>query len=244
MQPQPIQYPIYTYSEIFSGYFFHDKTKGADACPEHVLVFVISGELIVHCKCGITTVGKGEYIFLRKDSDIKLERKSSVGEPFRSVFMGLNQCFLKKLYPTVAKKKMPTDSGDFADNVITLPKKPCLESLYISLLPYLKWDVSPMKQVLEIKLMEAVYSLILTDERFYSCLFDFNHKEKDECKVDYASYDISKAQSCYITQEMDSSYIIMKSRGEVTDVYLDVTYKNVARFLNAFGQGLIFPHNN
>lgn len=240
MTPDTLQYPLYTYSEIFSSYFFKGKMNGACTCPDHVLVFVISGEMTVHCKCGTTTIAKGEYIFLRRDSDTVLERKASGDEPFRSVFMGFNYTFLKKLYPQVAKKKTPLDSRDFADNVIPLPKKPYLESLYISMLPYLQWNVSPMKQVLEIKLMEAVHSLILTDNRFYSCLFDFSDTEKEECNVDYASYDASRIQSFYVTQEMNSSYIMMMNRGEVTDVYLDVTYRNVARFLNAFGKGYIF----
>ena len=101
-----------------------------------------------------------------------------------------------------------------------------------------------MKQVLEIKLMEAVYSLILTDERFYSCLFDFDKSETEEYEIEYTTCSVSRPQSCYITQEMDSSYIIMRNHNQVTDVYLDVTYRNVARFLNAFGQGLIFPPLN
>lgn len=244
MKPVTIQYPIYTYSEIFSGYFFQGKTEGAGTSPPHVLVFVISGELTVHCKCGTTNVAKGEYIFLRRDTDTVLERKPSGDEPFRSVFMGFDRTFLKKLYPAIAKKTISTKSGDFADNVIPLPKKPYLESLYVSMLPYLQWNVSPMKQVLEIKLMEAVHSLILTDERFYSCLFDFSETEIEEYKVDFTSCDTSQARSCYMTEEMNSSYIMMKDRGEVTDVYLDVTYRNVVRFLNAFGQGLIFPPLN
>lgn len=106
MKPDTIQYPTYTYPEIFSGYFFHDTTNNVRSCPEHALVFVISGELTVHCECGTTTVEKGEYIFLRKDTNTILERKSSGNEPFRSVFMGLNYSFLKKLRPVIDKKKI------------------------------------------------------------------------------------------------------------------------------------------
>jgi len=244
MKADAIAYPIYNYSDIFSEYFFHDEEEQDRTCPGHVLVFVISGELTVHCKCNKTTLNKGEYIFLREDTDTLLERKASGDEPFRSVFMGLNQCFLKKLYQVIDKKKILPGTEDFADNIITLPKKPYLESLYISLLPYMQWDVCPMKQVLEIKLREAVYSLILTDKRFYSCLFDFNKLEKDGCEIEYTSCDQFKLSACYMIQKMESSYIMKQNRGEVTDVYLDVTYKNAARFLNAFGQGLIFPSTN
>ena len=239
-----VQYPIYTYTEIFSEYFFHEKKNSIPSFPGHALVFVISGELTVHCEYGTTTVEKGEYIFLRKDKNTRIERKSSGDEPFRSVFMGFNRSFLKKLHPIIDKKKISMDNGDFSGNIIKLPKKPYLESLYISLLPYLQWDRKPMKQVLEIKLMEAVYGLILTDERFYSCLFRFDEMETEECEVEFTSCDELQLQSCYITQQMDSSYIIMRNNEQVTDVYLDVTYKNVARFLNAFGQGLIFSPLN
>lgn len=242
MQSVTLQYPTYTYSEIFSEYFFQEGSNSPPASPEHVLIFVISGKLTVHCKCGTTTVKKGEYIFLRKDTDTTLERKSSNNEPFRSVFMGFNLCFLKKLHPIMDKKKISPYCGNFSVNTIKLPKRPYLESLYISLLPYLLCDFSPMKQVLEIKLMEAVYSLILTDERFYSYLFDFDKPETEECEIKYKTYSTSQPFSCYITQQMYSSYIIMRNHNQVTDIYLDVTYKNAACFLNAFGQGPVFHH--
>lgn len=239
MESDTIHYPVYNYPDIFSKYFFGGK-PGAK-CPEHALVFVISGELTVRCACGSTTISEGGYIFLRKDKHTILERKSSEGKPFRSVFMGFNQCFLKKLHPIIDRQKISPDSGDFTDNVIELPKKPSLESLYISLLPYLQWESSPIAQLLEIKLMEAVYSLIQMDGRFYSCLFDFDTPAGEECGMAYPATQGVGDGCGYITQERDSSYITLHDDNRVTDVYLDVTYRNVARFFNAFGQGLIFP---
>lgn len=234
-------YPIYTYSEIFSTYF---KIGCDSVSPEYTLIFIVSGELIVHCKCGDTRVKKGEYIFLRKDKSTKLERKSYENEPFISVFMGLNQSFLKKLQPLIKKKTASAKASYFSGNTIKLPKKPYLESLYISLLSYFQWDASPKEEVLEIKLIEAVYGLILTDDRFYSCLFNFEKAQKGVSDIDYASRDLSKHQTCYMSQKMESSYIMIRDDDQISNVYLDVTYKNVIHFLNAFGQGLIFPSLN
>lgn len=228
MKQHDSEYPIYNYPDIFDKYFFRGQ-GGAIPCPDHALVFVISGELVVTCSCGTTNISEGGYLFLRRDPDTLLARKASDGKAFRSVFMGFNPCFLKRMHPAVRREKPAPDGGDFADNVIELLRKPSLESLYISLLPYLRCDTEPNARLLEIKLTEAVYSLIQADERFYGCLFDFDANPDGEHEPG---------------QTLKSSYITLRNGGEVTDVYMDVTYRNVARFFNTFGQGLIFPRIN
>lgn len=243
MKPQITQYAIYNYLDFFSKYFFIDQSTNT-SCPDHALVFVISGELTVRCSCGSTTLSEGGYIFLRKDENTILERRSSGEKPFRSVFMGFNRCFLQQMRPMLDNREMSQCSSDFENNVIALPKKPSLESLYISLLPYLEWKSCPEKQLLEIKLMEAVYSLIQMDERFYSCLFDFDEPTEENHKTEEQSYNKLLMDSYYVDRQMNSSYITLTTDGQVTDVYLDVTYQNVARFFNAFGQGLVFDTIN
>lgn len=241
--PDTANYPIYNYPDIFSKYFFDQQPGSAGKCPDHALVFVISGELTVRCSCGSTTITQGGCIFLRKDRRTLLERKSLRGKPFRSVFMGFNRCFLKKLRPVIDGRKY-APGGHFTDNVIELMPMPPLESLYISLLPYMEGGVGPNKELLEIKLMEAVYSLIQTDGRFYSCLFDFDPPAGEECGLEYDCGKEGEEGCGYVTQEMESSYIMLHDNGMVTDVYFDVTYRNVARFFNAFGQGLLFSQIN
>lgn len=245
LKQDTFEYPAYTYSDIFSKYFFQDEADTTRVCPEYVLIFIVSGQLTVHCKCGMTTLNKGECIFLRKDADIMLERKSYGDEHFRSVFMGINRCLLTKIRPTIDLMNISKGCRSFKGNVIKPSKKPYLDSLYVSLLPYLQSNISPLKQIIEIKLIEAVYSLVLTDKRFYSFLFDFNKHEDKYSEVNCAPCDSSHLQSCYITQVIKSSYIVKQNGDEVADVYLDVTYKNVVRFLNAFDKGgLVFPPLN
>lgn len=240
VKPATAEYPAYNYPQIFTEYLFQGQSDAGHRCPDHALVFVISGELTVRCSCGSTTITEGGYIFLRRDNNTLLERRSSAGKPFRSVFMGLNHCFLRKLHPVIDAGKFQHFSGGFEDNVIVLPQRPSLESLYISLLPYLQLESGPAAQLLEIKLIEAVYSLIQTDVRFYSCLFDFDTPNDERPAADDAGVERLAVDPYYTTQQMSSSYITLHDRGVVTDVYFDVTYHNVIRFFDDFGQGLIF----
>ena len=175
------------YTDIFFTYFFYNQTGSTCMCSEHALAFIFSGELTV-CNAGReVTVRKGEYIFLCKDTNTILTRKAYGGEPFRSVFMGFSRSFLYKFYCQMDKNIIPAKTRDFHKSIIELPKKPYIESIYVSLLPYLTWNVKPIRPIMKLKLVEAVLALLLTDERFYTCLFDF-HLPSMPQKINQSGY--------------------------------------------------------
>lgn len=254
MKPDNREYPIYNYSDIFSKYFFHDDTDSLRDCPEHVLIFVFSGELTVQYPGRTVTVGKGEYIFLRKDSNTLLARKSLEDNPFRSVFMGLSISFLREFYRKINKNKIPESSENFPKSVIELRKNPYLDSIYISMLPYLKENLSPMQPILEIKMMEAVLGLILLDERFYPCLFDCCKPWKDDimgflnqnCTSNVIVEQTSRTPQTLwiISKKLETAYMKMQQEGNVADIYIEVGYKDVARFIKAFEEQYGFPPIN
>lgn len=244
MKPDNREYPIYNYSDIFSKYFFYDAPDSLRQCPEHVLVFVFSGELTVCCKSNVTKVCKGEYIFLRKDTDTLLVRESLGNEPFRSVFMGLSISFLREFYRNMNKNKIPENSGKFQKSVIELRKNPYLDSIYASMLPYLKNNLSPMQPILEIKMMEAVLGLLLLDERFYPCLFDCCQPWKDDI-MDFLNQNYTGGVSMeqisgapqtlwIISKKLETAYMKMQQGENIVDIYIEVGYKDLARFMEAF----------
>ncbi|MCC8146340.1 MAG: hypothetical protein LIO93_07895, partial [Bacteroidales bacterium] len=244
MKPDNREYPIYNYSDIFSKYFFQKDTDNLRNCPEHVLIFVFSGELTVYYHDLTVTVGKGEYIFLRKDVNTLLVRKSLKNEPFRSVFMGLSISFLREFYRNMNKNKMPETNEKFQKNVIELTKNPYLDSIYISMLPYLKDNLKPMQPILEIKMMEAVLGLLLLDERFYPCLFDCCKLWKDDImkflNQNYTSMvrlgeNEGASHSLWIiSKKLETAYTKMQQGEKVADIYIEVSYKDVVRFIKAF----------
>jgi len=241
MEPDNNQYQIYSYPDIFFKYFFQEDIGCTRICPEHVLIFIFSGELIVNCGKRKVTVGKGEYIFLKKNINLMLTRKSCKGESFHSVFMGFSRSFLSEFYRNMDKKNIPGKAAKFKKCIIELPKKPHIESLYISLLPYLKWNVKPIWQIMEIKLMEAVFGLLITDKKFYSCLFDL-HSIKKQNIYNFTVYSFPPfykkfmqttqliSRQWIITKETETTYIKMQQEGEATDIYMEISYKDIVHF--------------
>lgn len=248
-----INYPIYNYSDIFYKYFFLNDTDSLRTPPEYVLVFVFSGELLVRYGNEDVTVSKGEYIFLRKDSHTELERKSVEGKIFRSVFMGLSFSFLREFYRTMNKKNVPEACANFDKNVVKLNKNPYLDSIYISLYPYLKDNYIPVQPVLEIRMMEAVLGLLLLDERFYPCLFDcckpwkkdimsfLNKNIKDntiehikEFSGEFIEQAATSDKLWIISKKLETAYMKVQQGENTTDIYIEVAYKDVARFVKEF----------
>ena len=243
MQSENQTYQIYNYTDIFSKYFFNREDNYNRPCPEYALIFVFSGELVVcngNCE---KTISKRGYIFLRKDKDTILNIKSFENEPFSSICMGFSHNFLYKFYQSIKKKEGVKFTENFPLKVIELPRTPYLESMYVSLLPYLSRNVKPMEQIVEIKLMEAVFSLLLTDERFYPYLFDFSEHSQEE---NIAVFDDSVIQDlcafsgqlqhlqCLLFKKLETAYVRMQHESKATNIYMEVGYKNVTHLIKSF----------
>lgn len=255
MQSQVQTYPIYNYPDIYSEYFFYNREDGGSTCPEYTLIFVFSGELSVQCTNCEKTVRKGEYLFLCKDKSIVLTRKSYGEEPFRSVFMGFNHNFLCEFHKNMKNKEYMKNGGDFQQNIIELPRNAYLQSMYVSLMPYMEWDMEPMKQIVEIKMMEAVFSLLLTDKRFYTCLFGFTEEcETDCCDADFECIiqninvgsligDMFPIQ-CLLSKKLETAYIRLDKKSDSADIYMEANYKGVAELMQRFGNSCDSSHPN
>lgn len=173
-------YPL-NYSDLYFDTFFQDETDCAVLCPEHVMVFVYSGELVIEQGVHTETAGNGEIVFIRRDIRVVLTKRSCGGEKFRGVFMGFSPSFLMGFYCNLDKRKIPCNAGSFPTGIIKLPPTPYIQSLYVSMIPYFHWGVKPSRNLLELKMQEAIYNLLLADDRFYACLFGANDMKEMYC---------------------------------------------------------------
>lgn len=270
MKSDKIRNKIYNYSDFYSEYFFQNASGKSKGCPEHTLVFVFSGELIVKDSISETKIRKGEYIFLRKDANIVLERNAYNGEPFNSVFFGLNRNFLGEFYRLMNKTRIPRIEEQFPNSVIELPRNPCMDSMYVSLIPYFDWKIQPANAVLEIKLIEAVFSLLYTDKKFYDCLFGFlkpwisdlytdsngdaiYRKIEDCCFSDnqFLPTDDKTKWLCVLNQprlilrkNFETAYIRKKNAGKTAEIYIEVNYNDDTQLIEAINDHCnTFPPN-
>lgn len=161
------------YHSIY-GYLFEGGSESfLYADKEAVIFFVYSGELAISYQNEKIILKKGEYAFVKCNIIINIMKKDIGLEPFNGIYMGFNKWFLWDIYKNFCYQPGYFCPNNFEQNIIKLPSNPYLQSLYISLKTYLEYGEKPSPDILQLKMLEAVHSLTLTDKRFFTCLFCF-----------------------------------------------------------------------
>ena len=231
----------YNYQDLFSEYFFKDDSICGHICPSHVLIFVYAGELIVRTDQQEISIKEGEYTFLCRDSNIILEKKPFQDQLFRSAFMGFSQSFLNEFYSNLNKKRISKKISVSNKSIIEIIKNPYLDSLYISMKSYFEWRKDPIKEVLEIKLTEAVYCLLAIDKQKFSCLFEAI-RNTNNCLHSSSKCVLGSIKNI-TTKCLETAYLKMQDEDRITNIYIEVGYKNVRNTIqlydNRYGLSLL-----
>ncbi|MDR2037839.1 MAG: hypothetical protein LBQ60_07945 [Bacteroidales bacterium] len=163
----------FNYSDLFLNSFFSIGSGYLHNSTEHLIIFIYSGELVILESGQEISVKSGESVFIRKDMPVKLYKKNDQEEMFQGIIMGFSRPFLSECYKNVRKKQILSYGGKLECGIVRLPKTPYIQSLHVSMIPYFQWGVKPSGKILELKLREGIYCLLLLDNRFFTCLFDF-----------------------------------------------------------------------
>lgn len=249
---------------FFCCYVENDKFC-EDMVDEYMLVYICSGEMTLISKEKRHLFKKGDSFFLRRNHTIrKIKQPSKSGEPFKGLFLKLKMPFLKKLLIenniTVPLFKNPAITRT---NHILLEKHPFLNGLFTSLEQYFDTKEYPSKTLMEIKMKEAVFSLLQLKPELGSVLFDFAEpwkidiadfmKQNYKCDLsveDFAHY-TGRSLSTFkkdffsvfhntpsrwlIKKRLEEAKELIENKGKKpTDVYLEVGFKNLSHFSTAF----------
>lgn len=241
-----------------------DEMLSEHRLPIHALIYVYSGEMVVVEEEGRTpTVGAGNYVFLKRDHQVKLLKHTADGAPYKAISIRLERGFLRDFFCRLDKAALPSDVKRIREAVVVLPQSPALQSLFLSLFPYTDADVKPNDEIIRLKMQEAVYCLLDTDARFYPTLFDFNEAWKidllpfmeanytqDMTLEEFATYtgrsiatfkrDFAKVsdlspEKWLIRKRLDKAYEMLRDgKRKPSDVYYEVGFKNRSHFSIAF----------
>lgn len=254
---------VYKYWDIVYSCFVPHEMLSEHRMPVHVLIYVYSGEMQVDDGGRTLTVGEGNYVFLKRDHQVKLLKHTAGDAPYKAISIRFERGFLRDFFSRLDKTKLPVDVKRIREAAVLLPKTPALQSLFLSLFPYTDANVKPKDEIIQLKMQEALYCLLDTDARFYPTLFDFNESWKidllpfmeanytqDMTLEEFATYtgrslatfkrDFAKVsdlspEKWLIKKRLDKAYeLLAHGSAKPSDVYVAVGFKNRSHFSSAF----------
>nr|WP_314895817.1 AraC family transcriptional regulator [uncultured Flavobacterium sp.] len=251
------------YSGIFLSCFSDYSEKCIHATPEHVLVYLYSGEQVIEDRNRKITLQAGECAFIRRDNRLKMYKNSKGEELYKGISLTFKRSVLREFYSKMDKAEIPKNIAVSDDYVFKLQPSPAIESLFQSLTPYFDSNIKPTEGVTHLKLLEGIYALLNSNEQLYPILFDFaepwkvdileflNENYQDELtmeqiasftgrslatfKRDFKKISNLTPQKWLIKKRLEVAYFKLKEEGKkVQDVYVEVGFKNPSHFSTAF----------
>lgn len=254
------------YSDIFFAMYIDNGTSCLHRNHSHVLVYLHSGELEINERGKITRLHKGDCAFIRKDFSVQMIKQAYGGEQFKAVFLLFTAKFLRDFYNRLDRSTIPREVKRDKPSLYKLPSnRPDIVSLFESMTPYFDSDIRPTDELLQLKMVEGVYVLLHTDKNLYASLFDFAEPWKidllefmernymnDLSMEEIANYtgrslstfkrDFKRAsdltpQKWLLKRRLEAAHELLRKGGcKVSDVCLDVGFKNLSHFSKAYKQ--------
>ena len=264
MQLQENQnYTTLSYSGIFLSCFAEESTKCIHSTPEHVLVYLYSGEQVIEDRDKTITLKAGECAFVRRDHRLKMYKNGEGENLYKGISLTFRRNILRDFYSKMNKSEIPQHVKISDSNVFKIEPDAAITSLFLSLTPYFDSNVKPTESIMELKLLEGIYAILNTKEEFYPILFDFaepwkvdileflNSNYMDDLsmeqiasftgrslatfKRDFKKISSLTPQKWIIKKRLEMAYIKLKEEGKkVHEVYFEVGFKNASHFSTAF----------
>jgi len=254
---------ILNYSGIFFSCFVDDFTNCIHSTPEHVLVYLYSGEQIIEDRDEKIILKAGECAFIRRDHRLKMYKNGKGENQYKGISLTFRRNVLRDFYSKMNKTNIPERVRISDSNVIKIKTDAPIESLFQSLNPYFDSNIKPTETITEMKLLEGIYALLNNNEQFYPILFDFaepwkidllqflNDNYMDDLsmeqiasftgrslatfKRDFKKVSNTTPRKWIMKKRLEMAYVKLKEEGKkVHDVFMEVGFKNPSHFSTAF----------
>lgn len=251
------------YSGIFLSCFNHNNSKCIHATPDHTLVYLYSGQQIIEDEGQEIIVKPGECTFIRRDHRITMYKNGDGENLYKGISLTFKRNLLRKFYNNLNKSEIPQNVKNPDQNIFKIEARPDITSLFQSLTPYFDSNVQPSEEVVKLKLQEGIYSLLNTKKEFFPMLFDFTEPWKIDIidflnenymydlsmeeiasytgrslatfKRDFAKISDMTPQKWLINKRLQIAHKKLQNENmKVSDVYVEVGFKNLSHFYSAF----------
>lgn len=258
------------YSDIFFSCSCDDEAVYSRVFSDHLLVYVCSGELVLEEGGRRVSLCKDECLFIARDRRIRVFRRPRGQEQFRVIILVLRRKLLRDIYYKPERPTVHPQAGRAAVSILKILPRPDITSLFLSLAPYYDTHIEPGPEILSMKVREGVLILLKTDRRFYPCLFDFTEAWKIDIpcflnenymyeltvkeiaaatgrslsafKRDFKKLSGLPPRKWLIQRRLEAAYDKICGEGRSPgDVYLEVGFKNLSHFYQAFKKKYGYP---
>jgi len=252
-----------SYSGIFLSCFRNYDSRCVHATPNHTLVYLYSGQQVVDYNGQQVTINPGECAFIRRDHRLNMYKNSFDGEEYRGISMTFKRNLLRDFYNKMNKSDIPQKVSIPDETFYRIEARPDIASLFQSLKPYFDSNIEPTEEIIQLKLQEGIYSLLNTRKEFYPILFDFTTPWKIDIleflnenymyeltmeeiasytgrslatlKRDFAKISDLTPQKWLINKRLQIAHDKLTNENKkVSDVYVEVGFKNLSHFYSAF----------
>lgn len=251
------------YGNIIHYCRISDRTQFSGVATEHMLVYICSGELKVTVNGRDRILGRGDAYILRRN---RMCRKTSSampdGEPFEGIFLYLSAPVLRRTMSQNSISINASTTYPVTTPYIPLPRHPYLDDLFASLITYFRAEKFPGERLMELKMQEAVLTLLEIDPDLAPMLFDFVAPAKIDLRLfmeQYYTQDIDLAGLAHyagrslsafkqefsdtfgmsprrwiIRRRLDDAYRRIAQGGRPAEVCAKVGFKSLSHFSRAF----------
>lgn len=262
---------IYNYMDTFFCCHVEKDKLCEEMVDEHMLVYICSGEMTLITKEKRYYLKKGDSFFLKRNHLLrKIKQPSKNGEPFKGLFLQLKSSFLKTM---LSEKNITvplvTDPSVIKSHYVMLEKHPFLSALFSSLEQYFDAQQYPSKELMEVKIKEAVYTLLQLKPDLGSVIFDFaqpwkidladfmNRNYKSDLSIEQFAHFTGRSLSSFkkdfynlfhltpsrwlIKKRLEEAKVLIEHKKKPVDIYLEVGFKNLSHFSTAFKKEFGYP---
>ncbi len=234
--------------------------QGENFVPQHSFSYLIAGSQEIYAGGKSFRFETGDFRFVRKNQLCRFAKYPPKNGEYKSVSILFDEQTLRSLS---AENNLHMDAPYTSDGVIALEPSPLLNNFITSLTPYINGDSEINNIINHLKAKEAVMLLLQTNPQLKNILFDFTEPGKIDLEAfmtENYRYNVDISRFAYLTgrslatfkrdfekvfhtspnrwlqqKRLQDAYYLIKQRGQkVSDVYMDVGFKDLSHFSYAF----------
>jgi len=245
---------------ILYSCYSQTSRDGEQFAPHHSFSYIFSGASELFVSGTNYRFNQGEFRFVRKNQLVRFVKHPPAGGEFRTISVRLDEVTLRSMSNEYDLSMSQEYKGE---NVLLLKPVPLLTNYIDSLSPYLNVD-TPINDVISgLKVKEAVLLLLETNPVLKDVLFDFSEPGKIDLEAymnENYRFNVALSRFAYLTgrslstfkrdferifrttpnrwlqqKRLSDAYYLIKERGlKSSEVYLEVGFKDLSHFSQAF----------